>query len=174
MYAKQLGFTDPSGRDTSLLMGARQGMNHAGAGEYHLHGSPWFPQRAIRNDRYKLIHNLLADSESRRTMIDGDIGYHTSREERYAGTDIRKAFDTFAKPPEFELYDLENDPWEFHNLLAQPSSQSDDGAGKAEYAEIEQQMKTALITWRHETNDPALDPAWHDQVMQQIPSRLKK
>ena len=34
MYAKQLGFTDPSGRDTSLLMGARQGMNHAGAGDW--------------------------------------------------------------------------------------------------------------------------------------------
>jgi N-sulfoglucosamine sulfohydrolase len=142
-------------------------------GEYHMHGPPWFPQRAIRDHRYKLIHSLLADSVARRTMIDGDIGYSTSREERYAGTDIRKAFDTFAKPPEFELYDLENDPWEFNNLLAQHSSQSDDGAGKAEYAEIEQRMKTALKTWRHETDDPALDPAWHDQVMQQITSRSR-
>ncbi len=132
-------------------------------GEYHLHGPPWFPQRAIRDDRYKLIHSLLADSVTRRTMIDGDIGYHTSREERYAGTDIRKAFDTFAKSPEFELYDLENDPWEFHNL-----------AGKAGYAEIEQRMKTALKTWRRETDDPALDPAWHDRVMQEVTSRARR
>jgi len=131
-------------------------------GEYHLHGPPWFPQRAIRDDRYKLIHSLLADSVSRKTAIDGDIGYVTSREERYAGTDIRKAFDTFAKPPEFELYDLENDPWEFHNL-----------AGTAEYAEVEQRMKTALEAWRHETDDPALDPAFHDQVIKQIIARMR-
>ena len=95
-------------------------------------------------------------------MIDGDIGYLTSREERYAGTDIRKAFDTFAKPPEFELYDLENDPWEFHNL-----------AGKAEYAEVEQRMKTALEAWRHETDDPTLDPAFHDQVMKRVSARSR-
>ena len=132
-------------------------------GEYHLHGPPWFPQRAIRDDRYKLIHSLLADSVTRKTMIDGDIGYHTSREERYAGTDIRKAFDTFAKPPEFEFYDLENDPWEFHNL-----------AGKAEHAENEQRLKTALEAWRNETNDPALDPDFHDQVKKQVLSKSKK
>jgi len=123
------------------------------AGEYHMHGPPWFPQRAIRDDRYKLIHSLLADSVSRKTAIDGDI----------AGTDIRKAFDTFAKPPEFELYDLENDPWEFHNL-----------AGKAEYAELEQRMKTALKAWRHETDDPALDPSFHDQVKQKFANRNRR
>jgi N-sulfoglucosamine sulfohydrolase len=131
-------------------------------GEYHLHGPPWFPQRAIRDDRYKLIHSLLADSVARRTMIDGDIGYPTSREERYAGTDIRKAFDTFAKPPEFELYDLENDPWEFHNL-----------AGKAEHAETEQRLKAALEAWRHETDDPTLDPAFHDQIIEKLSTRRR-
>jgi N-sulfoglucosamine sulfohydrolase len=131
-------------------------------GEYHLHGPPWFPQRAIRDDRYKLIHSLLADSVSRRTTIDGDIGYPTSREERYAGTDIRKAFDTFAKPPEFELYDLQSDPWEFHNL-----------AGKAEHAEAEQRLKTALEAWRHETDDPTLDPAFHDQVINEVSARSR-
>ena len=131
-------------------------------GEHHMHGPPWFPQRAIRDNRFKLIHSALADSVNRSTMIDGDIGYSTSREERYAGTDIRKAFDTFAKPPEFELYDLKNDPWEFHNL-----------AGKAEYAEVEQRLKTALEVWQRETDDPALNPAWHDKVLQTIQARVQ-
>ena len=126
-------------------------------GEYHLHGPPWFPQRAIRDKRYKLIHSLLADSVSRRTTIDGDIGYPTSREERYAGTAIRKDFDTFAKPPEFELYDLKNDPWEFHNL-----------AGQADHAEVEHRLKTALEDWRHKTDDPTLDPAFHDQIIEKL------
>lgn len=129
-------------------------------GEFHLHGPPWFPQRAIRDARYKLIHNLLADSARPSGRIDGDIGYQTSRDERYAGTPVRAAFDTFANPPEFELYDLANDPWEFHNL-----------AGNAEHAEAEQRMKTALEAWRHETDDPTLDPAFHDEIKQRFTRR---
>lgn len=132
-------------------------------GEYHMHGPPWFPQRAIRDARYKLIHTPLADSVTPKTFVDGDFGHVTSRKERYAGTDIRKAFDTFAKPPEFQLYDLENDPWEFHNL-----------AEKAEYAEVEQRMKTALKTWRRETDDPVLDPAWHDEVLQTMQAAITR
>ena len=129
------------------------------AGEFHVHGPPWFPQRAIRDARYKLIRNLLADSARPTGAIDGDIGYATSREDRYAGTHIRTVFDTYAEPPEFELYDLARDPWEFHNL-----------AGNAEHAEAEQRLKTALEAWRHETNDPTLDPAFHDQIKQQFAS----
>ena len=47
--------------------------------EFHLHGPPWFPRRAVRDDRYKLIHNLLAETASPRTGIDGDLGYLASR-----------------------------------------------------------------------------------------------
>ncbi len=128
-------------------------------GEFHVHGPPWFPQRAIRDGRYKLIHNLLADSARPTGAIDGDIGYSTSRDQRYDGTHIRTAFDTYADPPEFELYDLAGDPWEFHNL-----------AGNPEHAEAEQRLKTALDAWRHETDDPTLDPAFHEQIKQQFAS----
>ncbi len=128
-------------------------------GEFHVHGPPWFPQRAIRDGRYKLIHSLLADSAQPTGVIDGDIGYSTSREDRYAGTPVRAAFDIYADPPEFELYDLASAPWEFHNL-----------AGDPEHAEAEQRLKTALEAWRQETDDPTLDPAFHDQVKQQFAS----
>ena len=126
-------------------------------GEFHMHGRPWFPRRAIRDARYKLIHNLLADSDRPSSGIDGDIGYATSRDERYAGTDIRTAFDTYAEPPEFELYDLEQDPWEFHNL-----------AGDPDHAKAEQRLKSALETWRQETDDPTLDPNFHDEMKRRI------
>ncbi len=132
------------------------------AGEYHLHGPPWYPRRAIRDARYRLIHNLLAGKAKPKPFVDGDIGYVTSREERYDGTPVRAAFDILNDPPEFELYDLENDPWEFHNL-----------AGKAEHAEAEQRMKAALEAWRQETDDPALDPAFHDQVMEKVRTRTR-
>jgi N-sulfoglucosamine sulfohydrolase len=133
------------------------------AGEDHVHGPPWYPQRAIRDARYKLIHNLLAGKAKPTPFVDGDIGYVTSREDRYAGTPVRAAFDTYFDPPEFELYDLEKDPWEFHNL-----------AGKAEYAEVEQRMKAALRAWRHETDDPTLDPSFHDQIKQKLSDRNRR
>jgi len=133
------------------------------AGEDHVHGPPWYPQRAIRDARYKLIHNLLAGKAKPTPFVDGDIGYVTSREDRYDGTPVRAAFDTYFDPPEFELYDLEKDPWEFHNL-----------AGKAEYAEVEKRMKAALKAWRHETDDPALDPSFHDQIKQKFADRNRR
>ncbi len=126
-------------------------------GEFHMHGRPWFPRRAIRDARYKLIHNLLAGSARPSSAVDGDIGFSASRDQRYAGSPVRAAFDTFAEPPELELYDLEQDPWEFHNL-----------AGDPDHAEAERRLESALETWRQETNDPTLDPNFHDEMMRQI------
>ncbi|MDE0624262.1 MAG: sulfatase [Bryobacterales bacterium] len=128
-------------------------------GEFHMHGAPWFPRRAIRDGRYKLIHNLLAPAESPSIRIDGDLGYLASRDERYAGTPVRQAFDTFANPPEFELYDLEADPWEFRNV-----------AGEPEHAEALQRMQAALEEWRRETADPSLDPAFSEEMRQRVDS----
>ena len=48
-----------------------------------------------------------------------------------------------AKRPEFELYDLVNDPAEMNNL-----------AGKPETREIESALKNKLKAWMTETNDP--------------------
>ncbi|MEZ5404411.1 MAG: sulfatase [Bryobacteraceae bacterium] len=124
------------------------------AGEFHMHGArPVYPRRAIRDDRYKLIHNLLAGKAKPSTGIDGDHAYQWSRETRYDGTAVRKAFDTFADPPEFELYDLRSDPIEFNNL-----------AGRSETTAVERRMKEALHRWRVETKDPCLDLGFIPQL----------
>ena len=125
--------------------------------EFHMHGAPWFPRRAVRDDRYKLIHNLLAETASPRTGIDGDLGYVTSREERYDGTPVRQAFDILANPPEFELYDLEEDPWEFRNI-----------AGEPEHTETLERLQTALQDWRRETDDPLLDPDFVERMSRRV------
>ena len=123
------------------------------AAEFHCHGArPIFPRRAIRDKRYKLIHNLLAGREKPSTGIDGDQAYRYSQEAKYDGTDVRRAFSTFADPPEFELYDLERDPIEFHNLSA-----------VNEHAQTLARMKKALLDWRRRTSDPFLDPSFLDQ-----------
>ena len=48
-------------------------------------------------------------------------------------------------PPEWEFYDLKNDPVEFINL-----------ADSGEHGERIARMKSALLEWRAETGDPLL------------------
>jgi N-sulfoglucosamine sulfohydrolase len=130
-------------------------------GEFHCHGArPFYPRRAIRDKRYKLIHNLLAGEAKPSTGIDGDPAYRVSQEPKYDGTAVRRAFDTFANPPEFELYDLEKDPIEFDNL-----------AGKPEMREVEERMKKALLDYRKRTDDPFLDRAFLEKIRKQALSR---
>jgi N-sulfoglucosamine sulfohydrolase len=127
--------------------------------EHHLHAkSPFFPQRAIRNDRYKLIHNLRAGQVTPILAVDGCTAYSISRGAAYNGTPVRTAFDTFANPPEFELYDLQNDPIEFNNLAADPL-----------YLNVLNELKTALMTWRQDTTDPFLDQAFMNNYILLFP-----
>ena len=116
------------------------------AGEFHYHGGrPFYPRRAIRDQRYKLIYNLRAGEAKPSTGIDGDTAYRQSQQPKYENAELRRVFDTFADPPEFELYDLQSDPWEFRNL-----------AKSSEHAQELARLKEALQTWREETGDPLL------------------
>ncbi len=125
------------------------------AAEFHFHGiRPFYPRRAIRDGRWKLIHNLLAGRAKPSPRIDGDDAYQISQGPEFAGAPVQKAFATFADPPEFELYDLENDPIEFRNLASDPA-----------HAATLERMKQALLQWRRETNDPFLDPAWIEKYL---------
>jgi N-sulfoglucosamine sulfohydrolase len=120
--------------------------------EHHFHiKKPFTPQRAIRNQRFKLIHNLRSGAVQPILGVDGCSAYFISRQPEYVGTAVRATFDTFATPPEFELYDLVNDPIEFHNLAADPL-----------YQDVLTELKSALMAWRKDTNDPFLDQAFMD------------
>ena len=78
----------------------------AKAREFHFHGRrPFYPRRAIRDERFKLIHTLRAGLTKLGPGIDGDPAYKQSRTAAFADTGIQRAFNTFADPPEFELHD---------------------------------------------------------------------
>jgi N-sulfoglucosamine sulfohydrolase len=125
----------------------RQYLGSGGAGE-----SPvfYYPRRSIRGERYKLIHNIDVGRNifpAYAAYVNPDFASGANEDEiEKADTQIQAAYDVFKSPPEWELYDLKNDPWEFENLAKNP-----------DYKDILKKMQDALMKWQQETNDPFLD-----------------
>ena len=115
--------------------------------EFHLHSAHnFYPQRTIRNDRYKLILNLMPGR--------ANPGYPFTNNRFFealiatidqAPEPIRSAYHNMERPPKFELYDLKEDPHEFNNLAEDPN-----------YSDIRSDLEKRLDSWRHETRDPML------------------
>ena len=132
--------------------------------EYHLHSAHnFFPQRTVRNDRFKLIHNLLPDTIN--------PGYQFTLEKFFPGLPsviaaspepVRSAYQRMKKPPEFELYDLNDDPHEFINL-----------ADNSAHQQTLTDLKTTLHKWRTETKDPLLKEQNLTQLQSEINSSFQ-
>jgi N-sulfoglucosamine sulfohydrolase len=115
--------------------------------EYHLHSAHnYYPQRTVRNRRYKLIRNLLPGQTN--------PGYDFTLRRFFSGLPqaiakapqtVRTAYHRMQTPPAYELYDLQSDPYEFHNLVAD-----------AEHSATLAELKMQLDQWRQRTRDPML------------------
>ncbi|MEM9015723.1 MAG: sulfatase [Verrucomicrobiota bacterium] len=117
-------------------------------GEFHFHGyQPYFPRRAIRDQRFKLIHNPLAGSSNPPVRVDGDPIVPYAEKAPHRDTPAGAAFRVYADPPEWEFYDLETDPVEFQNLIDDPA-----------HAERIVTLKSALRSWQEDTDDPITTP----------------
>ena len=134
--------------------------------EFHLHsGHNFYPQRTVRNARYKLIVNLLAGQvnpgyafTNNRFFKPGEIEGAIKKSPRH----IRDAYGILRVAPACELYDLKTDPREFHNL-----------AGKSEHRAVLDELKAALADWRHRTKDPLLVPDNLKRLKAEVDSRWK-
>ncbi|RMF99831.1 MAG: DUF4976 domain-containing protein [Planctomycetota bacterium] len=113
-----------------------------------------YPIRTIFTERYHLIWNLRPDlwpagnpPEESAGRDFGDIDGSPTFTEMFQRRDdpaIRPFFlAATAKRPEFELYDLQEDPDELHNL-----------AGLPEYAEIQRELTQQLKSFMEATGDP--------------------
>ena len=115
----------------------------------------YYPQRALRDGRYKIVWSPLA-AQNRADA--GAIDYITQKkwskcsyseeELKNLPADLQKVYQTWINPTEYQIYDLKNDEWEFKNL-----------AGNPEIAAVEKRLKGALKQWMKETHDWADDPA---------------
>ncbi len=129
--------------------------------EYHVHSNhnP-FPQRTIRNERYKLIWNLVNRENPGHefTLTIFDLG-NIIEVIQEADPLVRDAYMRMHHPPEFELYDLKNDPYEWKNL-----------ADDTTYQNVFNQLKEELHMWQIETRDPLIDKELALRLFNQIMS----
>ena len=83
-----------------------------------------YPIRSIRSERYKLIWNLNADGVFGNNLTaENRGGYYFSWNELGDEEAVRK-YRIYQKRPSLELYNIEADPFEQHNLVDNPALDS--------------------------------------------------
>lgn len=131
-----------------LLRGEKTEWRDSILTEYTAHGrNYYFPRRAVSDVRYQLIENLTPGRANLTVEIDGSPIWKAYRNGEPISDEARKMIEQAVNPPAFELYDLERDPHEAHNLADDPAA-----------AETLRRMQAELLAWRKRTDDPALDP----------------
>jgi N-sulfoglucosamine sulfohydrolase len=133
--------------------------------EYHTQATTRnvYPQRSVRDARWKLIENLLPDEVN--PGHDYTLEQFPSAIEALATAPaaVQAGYRTMRCPPRYELYDLAADPHEFTNLAADPA-----------HAAARDRLAAALAAWRRESADPLLDPALVRRFQDEVRGQPKK
>ena len=112
-----------------------------------------FVQQSIRDTRYKLIasplpgtENLIAGSYLNEDHPHFVISGVRTNERQQVARHVEAAYGRWERPPRYELYDLQQDPHEWHNL-----------ADATECTKIKARLITALEQFQRQSRDPFLD-----------------
>ncbi|MEM6689685.1 MAG: sulfatase [Planctomycetota bacterium] len=125
--------------------------------EFQFHGErPYYPRRCVRDDRYKLIHNVLAESSKPAKSVDACPAPELAKK-LDSDSLVRAGFERLQSPPEWELFDLQSDPWEWNNLADDPAM-----------ASVLAELKGRLENWREETSDPFRDDRFVEGLFSRI------
>ena len=146
----------------TVLRGEGENWRSTLVAEWHTHGPGFQPQRCIRNSRYKLILNMRTDVTKSGLGIDGCKVAQALKLAKYNGTKVQRVFNMLRNPPEIELYDLQKDPIEYHNLGDDPG-----------YREIKEDLIRQLQAYRERTGDPFLDQAFFDKVLKYTEANIR-
>jgi len=107
-----------------------------------------YPVRSVSDRKYKLIHNLLYSNvfTLECVMTWEEMKYWTSWIHQATFDDAAlKAINRYMIRPEYELYNIENDPFEMNNLF-----------GSKEYEDIIQLLQRKLNEWMISQHDPGI------------------
>lgn len=115
--------------------------------EYHLHSAHnFYPQRTVRDERFKLIWNLLPGEVNPGYEFTNNRFFEgMSKAIESASDEVQQSYRRMKVPPEFELFDLQEDPFEFKDL-----------AENSDHAAVFMRLKNQLLAWRADTKDPLL------------------
>lgn len=113
----------------------------------------YYPMRVVRESKYKLIWNIAyglpypfaSDLWISSTYQDAHIN-----DAKFFG---KRTVDSYLHRPEFELYDLDNDPDEIHNL-----------ANDSDYQHILERMKIDMKNFQRNTRDPWYTKWDHEEI----------
>jgi len=127
---------------------------------------PWdyYPRYTVFDGKYHLIHNI--EGGKRENPLEPHnycYAWWAAESPAYDGTPIRTVYDHVENPPEFELFDVSTDPFEFKNL-------ADDPAQK----ETVTRMAAQIENWRKETKDPFLDPGFGKAFEEKVAGMKKQ
>lgn len=113
-----------------------------------------FIQHSVRDERFKLISSPRPGTDNliSRSYLDESHPYFvisgaTVADQAAIAPHVRDAFDRWSRPPRYELYDLNADPYEWHNLADDPG-----------LADVRARLIKALTDMQQQTRDPFLDP----------------
>lgn len=127
-------------------------------GEFGAHlPADYYPRRTVRSERYQLIENLESPKPNPTPGVEGYIEREAVKVEGLVDNPALEAVKEYVAPPKFELYDLQEDPENYHNL-----------ADKPELKDIQDELKAELDKWRKETDDPLLKPGAVEAEWQHI------
>lgn len=103
---------------------------------------PAYPIRSITDGNYKLIHNLTPDAIYSEKHIEKEDWFLSWKEK--AGDDIQAAslLHRFKNRPEYEFYNIQEDPFELQNLVNLPHHKN-----------TIEQMNRALEEWMEDQGD---------------------
>ena len=134
-----------------LLRGERPAWRPHLFTEFHTHAAKanFWPQRTVRDERFKLIENLLPGETNPgyAFTMDGHIEADVRAAVHAASPEVRAAYARMERPPQWELYDLAADPHEFRDLASDPA-----------HAATLAHLQRTLADWRRDTADPLLKP----------------
>jgi len=129
--------------------GPESGWNEVYASQSLHEITMYYPMRAVRTRRYRLIHNMAYRMPF---PIDQDFYASPSFQDLLERTRDGRPLDWFTSDllryyyrPAWELYDIVADPHELHNLANEPAT-----------SDVVQTLKERLYAWQNATTDPWL------------------
>ncbi len=121
-----------------------------------INGSDFFGIRSVRGKRFKYICNLTPDVTFTNACTKSKT-FSSWKEKAETDKDAAEKVRRYQYRPGEELYELEQDPYEWNNL-----------AGDARYAKIQAELKSQLAAWMKDQGDRG------QQTELEAPEHIKK